>query len=61
MNGIQSAFTAGLLAAVGTAVTLLVHPTFIESDVTHAVLDGLFVGATVYIGMNILDRTVNSE
>lgn len=53
------AVAAGIFAALGAAATLLIQPTFIESHVAHAVLDGLFVGATVYIGLKILERTAD--
>lgn len=55
------AFAAGVFAILGSAITLLIQPTFIESTVTHAVLDGLVVGMTVYIGLKILERALGSQ
>lgn len=61
MIDLRFAFAAGILAALGAAVTLLIHLPFVESNAAHAVLEGLFVGATVYIGLKILERTVDSQ
>ena len=61
MNKLKFAVAAGIFAALGRAVTILIQPTFIESNVAHAALDGLFVGATVYLGLKILKRTVDSQ
>ena len=61
MNRLKFAFAAAIFAALGRAVTLLIQPTFVESNVGHAVLDGLFTGAIVYIGLKVLSRTVDSQ
>jgi len=61
MNKLKFAVAAGIFAALGRAITLLVQPTFVESKVAHIALDSLFVGATVYIGLKIFKQTVDSH
>jgi uncharacterized membrane protein len=61
MIRLKFAVAAGIFATLGTATTLLIHPSFVESNVVHVILDGLFVGATVYIGLKFLERTVDSQ
>ena len=56
MARVRSALAAGALAALGAAITLFVQPTFLDSAVAHVALDGLFVGATVYLGLRGLER-----
>ncbi len=58
---IKFAVDAGIFAALSAAAALLIQPTFIESQVAHATLDGLFVGAAVYIGLKILKRTTDPQ
>lgn len=61
MVDFKFALAAGFFAALGTAVTQLVELTFVESNVIHGAIEVLFIGATVYIGLAILERTVDSQ
>ena len=61
MTNLRLAFAAGILAALSAAITLLIHIPFVESDGARAVLNGLFVGGTVYIGLKILERIVEPQ
>ena len=61
MTNLRLAFAAGILAALGAAATLFIHIPVVESEVVRVVLNGLFVGGTVYIGLKILERTTNPQ
>ena len=54
------AVAAFIFAALATAVTQLIQLSFVKSTVAHTALDALFIGATVYLGLKILERTVDS-
>ena len=60
MVRLRSALAAGVLAALGVAVTQFVQLSVVESAFGRAVLDGLFVGVIVYAGLYALDRTGES-
>lgn len=55
------ALAAAAFAALGTAVTQLVRLTFVESAVVRAVIEGLFVAATIYAGLTLLERRSGPE
>jgi hypothetical protein len=57
MNKRRIALAAFLLAALATAVTQLVHLPFVESALVHVMLDALFIGVTVYLGLRALERS----
>ncbi len=61
MVRLKFAFAAGIFAALGTAVTQLIQLTFIKSVVVNAAIEGLFVGAVVYLGLKTLERSVDSQ
>jgi hypothetical protein len=61
MTRLRSALAAGTLAALGATVVQFVQPTFVDSAVLRAVLDGLFVGATVYAGLYTLGQIGESR
>lgn len=61
MNKLKFAFVAFFFAALGRTISLLIDPTFVDSTAAHAVLDGLFVGATVYIGFKVFKRTGDTQ
>lgn len=54
------AFAAGVLAVLGGAVAEFVQLTFVDSALVNAAVEGLFVGAIVYLGLKTLDRAVES-
>jgi len=55
------ALAAGVFAALGIAVTRTVQSTFIESAAANAAVEGLFVGAVVYLGRKALERSASPE
>lgn len=61
MVRIKFAFAAGLFAMLGAAVTQLVQLTFIESTVANAAVEGLFVGAVVYLSLKTLERSMDAQ
>ena len=61
MTNLRLAFAAGILAALSVGATLFIHIPFVESEVARVVLNGLFVGGTVYIGLKILERTMHTQ
>ncbi|KDE56886.1 hypothetical protein EL22_18395 [Halostagnicola sp. A56] len=61
MVRLKFAFAAGIFAVLGTAVTQLIQLTVIESTVANAAIEGLFVGAVVYVGLKTLERAVDSQ
>lgn len=61
MVRLKFVFAAGVLAALGVAVTQVVQLTFIESTVVNAAMEGLFVGVMVYLGLKTLELSVNPQ
>ncbi|SEP19818.1 hypothetical protein SAMN04487948_12053 [Halogranum amylolyticum] len=61
MGQVKFAFAAGIFAALGVAVTQIVHLTSLESTVANVAIEGLFVGAVVYLGLKALERSVGSQ
>ncbi|WP_281195782.1 hypothetical protein [Halorubrum sp. F4] len=55
------AVAAFVIASLATAVTQLVQPSFVGSTAAHVALDALFIGAAVYIGLSVLERTTESS
>ncbi|CDK37848.1 hypothetical protein BN903_48 [Halorubrum sp. AJ67] len=54
-------FAAGVLAALGVAVTQVVQLTLIESKVVNTGIEGLFVGMVVYLDLKTLELSVNPQ
>lgn len=61
MSRVKFAFAAGIFAALGVAIAQVVHIKPIESTVASVALEGLFVGAVVYLGLKALERSVDSQ
>lgn len=61
MNRVKFAFAAGIFAALGVAIAQIVHINSIESTGASVAIEGLFVGAVVYLGLKALEWSVDSQ